>query len=129
MLTMEACSVARKNRAPEGLAGEKHRLQVDVQNVVPVALGEIDRVVAADDAGIVDQDIDLLIGENTSRAAIGSEKSRSSSRAIVNLRSRSRRRTGVPRRSTLRPGAAHGQGDGLTDAGIGAGHQRRLARQ
>jgi hypothetical protein len=127
MLTMEPVPLRAKVPRAEGLAGEKHRLQVHVQNIVPVALAEIDRVVAADDAGIVDQDIDLIVAK-TRPAPPSDRKNREAVRGHRHLRSRSRRRTGVRRRH-VRAGAAHGQGDGLADAGIGAGHQRRLARQ
>jgi hypothetical protein len=40
-----------------GLGEEEHRLQVDVDDVVPVLLAELDGVFAADDAGVVDQDV------------------------------------------------------------------------
>jgi hypothetical protein len=42
-----------------GLAEEEHGLQIGVHHRVPVVLGEVDAVGAADDAGVVDQDVDL----------------------------------------------------------------------
>ncbi len=40
------------------LRQEEHRLQVHRDHLVPVALGELERVGAADDAGVVHQDVD-----------------------------------------------------------------------
>ena len=42
----------------EGLGQEEARLEVDVHHLVPVGLAEIERVGAADDAGIVDEDVE-----------------------------------------------------------------------
>jgi hypothetical protein len=97
-------------------------------NVVPVALGEIDRVVAPDDAGIVDQNIDPLVRKHVARRhRVGEiEKQfaciRHLPHGLVAVLASGRRRD-------LRPGAAHGDRDRLTDARIGAGHQGALARQ
>ena len=41
-----------------GLGQEEGRLEIDVHHRVPVGLGEVERVGAADDAGIVDQDVE-----------------------------------------------------------------------
>jgi len=38
---------------------KKYRLQVYIDHGVPVGFSEIDRVIATDDAGIVDQNVDL----------------------------------------------------------------------
>ena len=40
------------------LAEEEERLQIGIHHRVPIRFGEIDRVGAADDAGIVDEDVD-----------------------------------------------------------------------
>ena len=37
---------------------KKVGLEIDVHHVVPILLGEVDGIGAADDAGIVDQDVD-----------------------------------------------------------------------
>src|SRR3546814_11088515 len=42
----------------DALAEEEERLQIGVHHRVPVGLGEVDRVGAADDTGIVDEDVD-----------------------------------------------------------------------
>ena len=48
--------------ARHGLAQEEHGFEVDVHHVVPVLLGELERSVAPDDAGVVDQDVDAAVG-------------------------------------------------------------------
>src|SRR3546814_10985481 len=40
------------------LAEEEERLQIGVHHRVPIGLGEVDRIGAADDAGIVDENVD-----------------------------------------------------------------------
>lgn len=45
--------------ACHGLAEEKDRFQIDAHHVVPVLFTETQRVVAADDARVVDQDVDV----------------------------------------------------------------------
>jgi len=45
-----------------GLAHEEQGLEVEVDHVVPVGLGEVDGVGAADDAGVVHQDVDVAVG-------------------------------------------------------------------
>jgi hypothetical protein len=42
-----------------GLAEEEHRLEVGVDHRIPIGLAEGDRIFAADDPGVVDQDIEL----------------------------------------------------------------------
>ena len=51
----------------EGLAGEEQRLGIHVHHRVPIGFGEIDRIVAADDARIVHQDVDGLGREDVAR--------------------------------------------------------------
>ena len=53
-----AAGLAREGGAGEGLGEEEHRLEVHVDHVVPVGLGEVDGVGAADDAGVVDEDVE-----------------------------------------------------------------------
>ncbi|MCY1297236.1 hypothetical protein D9M70_466690 [compost metagenome] len=45
-----------------GLRQQKGRLQVDVEHTVPVFLGIVEQVGAANDAGIVDEDVDAAEG-------------------------------------------------------------------
>jgi hypothetical protein len=42
----------------EGLAEQEDRLQIDVHDVVPVGLADIDGIGAPDDTGIVDQPVE-----------------------------------------------------------------------
>ena len=57
-MSMIARLLCVRRRRGEGLARERNRLQVDVDHFVPVGLGEVDCVRAADDAGVVDQDVE-----------------------------------------------------------------------
>lgn len=47
----------------ESLRGEKQRFQIDVHHLIPVEFGKLDGIGAADDAGIVDEDIETGVGE------------------------------------------------------------------
>ena len=44
--------------ATDALAEEEQRLEIGVHHRVPIVLGEIDRIGAANDPGIVDEDVD-----------------------------------------------------------------------
>jgi len=117
--------VLRQQRLAEGLAGEEQRLEVHVHHVVPVGFGIIDRVGPADDPGIVDEDRDAHPVEHVPGGhRVGEIEHQALARAA--------------RRGDLgdgfvtgpAPGADHMRAlprqrhrDGLTDAGIGAGHQ------
>src|SRR3546814_14926592 len=48
----------RDHVPPDRLAEEEERLEIGVHHRVPIRFGEVDRVGAADDAGIVDQYVD-----------------------------------------------------------------------
>ena len=59
MLTMAPDAAAPEHRAAEGLGQEEDSLEVDLHDLVPVFLGEIEGVGAPDDPGTVDQDVDV----------------------------------------------------------------------
>ena len=44
--------------ARNGLRQKKHGLEIDRHDLVPVRLRELEQVGAADDAGVVDEDVD-----------------------------------------------------------------------
>ena len=62
-----AARPAREGGAGEGLRQEEHRLQVDVDHLVPVGLAEVDGVGPADDAGVVDEDVERTEGRERLR--------------------------------------------------------------
>ncbi|MCY1169227.1 hypothetical protein D9M73_92470 [compost metagenome] len=48
----------RDHVPPRRLAQEEHRFEIGVDHRIPIVLGKIDRIGAADDAGIVDENIE-----------------------------------------------------------------------
>ena len=62
---------ARDELPRDGLRQEKHGLQVDVHDLVPVALVELEGIVAPDDAGVVHQDVDDVEARERLRDDVG----------------------------------------------------------
>ena len=56
----DLAAAALDHRPAEVLGEEEQARQVDVEHLVPRLVGDVDRVVAVDDAGVVDQDVDLV---------------------------------------------------------------------
>ena len=117
--------------AAGGLRQEEDGLQVDVDHRVPVVLGEVERIGAADDAGIVDEDVEAAERLRWSQSTIALT---GSMRGEIGL---DRMEAAPPRRFDQRLGLVHrraADGDDrrrrpaasatamrLADAGIGAG--------
>ena len=111
------------------LAEEEDRLEVGVDHRVPILFGEVDRVGAADDAGIVDQDVEppelldrraydtVCTGSMVERSADTISARRPSARALATVSSAGVR----PTRGDVGPGPGERQRDRLADAGVGAG--------
>ena len=47
-----------EHRPRRRLRQKEHRLEVEIHHRIPVIFGEIERFVAADDAGVVHQDVE-----------------------------------------------------------------------
>ncbi len=118
----------------EGLGQEEDDLQVGVHHRVPIGLGELDAVGAADDAGVVDQDVDLAEGgdglvdhalDRFDRAEVGLDRQELATRGFD-------QGLGFGRRAAAGGGdvgAGLGQrhGHGLSKTGVGAGDEGDLA--
>ena len=114
----------------EGLGQQEDGLEVDVHHVVPIGLGIIHAVGAADDAGVVDEDV-----ERAERGDLGGDVRGGGKVHEDGLSGAAR---GLDLRDGLVTGAATGgedmgaglgqtHGDGLTDAGVGTGDEGALA--
>ena len=110
-------------------------LQIDVHHVVPVGLGEIDRIGAPDDAGIVDQPVDRpglvpdvvehrLRGGVIGKIAVARPRTAPPTAAIFACRLVHRRAADADHRAA---GLRDRHGDALADAGVGAGDEDALA--
>jgi hypothetical protein len=108
-------------RARIGLAGEEHRLEVDVDHRVPVRLSEVQTVGPADDAGVFDEDVDLAALKRVHRCHWVGEVELQFLRAVDH--SHGLRAGRPPGGDHLCAGGAHRDGDRLADAGVGAGHE------
>ena len=49
----------RQHFAPEFAGEDELRVQVDLENVIPCLVRKVDRIEARDDAGVVDEDVNL----------------------------------------------------------------------
>ena len=131
-----AASSARDRTLGERLREEEHALEVDIDHVVPVLLGELQRIGAADDAGIVDQDVGAAGPARSSRRGCarparcwqGPPRWRDSRRPRPSRPSRSR-----PATSARRPRSAHRlrqrDRDRLPDSAARAGDDGGLGRE
>ena len=121
----------RDHVAADALAEEEERLEIGVHHRVPVGFGEIDRVGAADDPGIVDEDVDASefgkhrIDERLHRAdarQVGGEILAPAAQpahladGLVGGRS--------ARGGDVGAGLGERERDPLPDAGVGAGDER-----
>ena len=122
--------------AADRLGQEEGGLQVDVHHLVPVLLGEVERVGAADDAGVVDQDVDAaerLHAAGTRRRAIGSVRGQVGlDRQEAAARAPATCALGLGRRRAadgddVGAGLRQRDGDALAEAGVGAGDEGDLA--
>ena len=119
---------------PRRLAEEEHRFQVGIDDRVPILFGEVHRVGAPDDARVVDQDVEPVelgdgfvddAADRLDRRQVGGDDLRLPPQ-IANARhgvfGRRAADTG-----DVRTGRGQGDGDRLTNTGVGAGDDRHLA--
>ncbi len=124
------------NMPAGGLRHEERGLDVDVHHVVPVLLAELHGVGAADQAGIVDQDVERR------RALRASSRTTRGTRFDAGrgwLRSLMKRRPSavtfaavssagaMPAAAISAPASASATRHALAEAGVGAGHQSDFA--
>ena len=116
------------------LAEEEQALEVGIDHRVPVVLGEVDRVGAADDAGVVDEDVDVPApgdrllhqardaGGVAEVAAQVEEAAAAGAHVIDGVF-----RLGLVDADDVGAGFGERQRDRLADAGVSAGDDRHLA--
>ena len=127
MLTMAPPAAACEGGAGEGLGEEEHRLEVHVDHVVPVGLGEVDGVGAADDAGVVDEDVERPGPAELARRHGGVVEGEGEALARQALGGDQRQRLldrRAPGRDHVRARPRQPERDRLADAGVGAGDER-----
>ena len=119
-----------------GLRQEEHRLQVHVEHRIPVGLGEVDGVGAADDAGVVDQDVqpaELAHGfaDDARVVGLGAEIGIHPDGAPAQRLDGGERFGGIAAADSATSAPARGErlGNGATEAGVGAGDRRDAARR
>ena len=136
MLTIFPWPARAQRLFGKGLAKEEHRLQIDVHDVVPVHFGKVDRVGAADDAGIVHQSVDRARGfphtveHRRRRNVIAKVAGNRRERRPFGLHQCCRLvHRGTADADDFAACLGYGHGNALADAGVGAGHDHPLARQ
>ena len=120
----------------DGLAEEEQNLQVHIHHRVPVLLREIERILAPDDPGIVDQNVDppqrvdRLVDDPLARLDGGKVRHDDMRTDAFGLHHRlCFIRTAPCSERDIRPRLRQRDGDALPYAGVGAGNQRHLARE
>ena len=136
MLTILPAARAAKAPPGEGLASRKNSVfRLTSITSSQSALGEVDRVGAADDAGIVDEDVDRTVRVpcRVEHRGDGCGSSRSSRDRVDRAAGLRDQRVGLVHRRAAdaraprAPAAASDERDALADAGVGAGDQRAPA--
>ena len=130
MLTMAPPACAGEGGAGEGLGEEEDGLEVDVDHRVPVGLGEVDGVGAADDAGVVDEDVEGAERQERLRRLGGGVEGEGEAGGLQALGGDEVEGRGDGRAAggdDLGAGAGEAEGDGLADAGVGAGDEGAAA--
>jgi hypothetical protein len=125
-------------KAPEGLAQEEDRFEVEIQHRIPIGFGKVQGLGAADDPGIVDHGIQRPLF----RPELRDEPRPRHRRGEIHRHGhepplRRRRSEGggglvhaaAPGGEDLGPRLPQRQGDAAPDADIGPGHEDALARQ